>query len=318
MQTTIKPYVVGVDIGGQSTKIGVVDRAGIIINQTIISSLYKRGEASIFINSLCDTIRSLVDINLLQGIGIGAPNANYYTGIIEDAVHLEWTKGEAVYVTKEVSERLNDVRVVMTNDANAAAMGEMMYGVAKGMRNFIVITLGTGVGSGIIINGEVVYGHDGYAGELGHTDAIHEGGRQCGCGRFGCLDVYASALGVAQTATEWLRERDEPSILRSIEDKITALDIFNAAEQGDALAIEIFDYTGRLLGRAFAGFAHFSSPEAFILFGGLVKAEKYLINAIEESMNEYLLPMWRNKINILTSSLNESDAAILGASALGW
>ncbi len=314
----LKPYVVGVDIGGQTAKIGVVDRQGKIINQTVIGSQYGVGEADKFIQSLADAISQLIDVNQLKGIGIGAPCANYYSGMIENAVHLEWARYEPVNVGEKLSKLLNNVPVYLTNDANAAAMGEMTYGAAKGMKHFIEITLGTGVGSGIVINGEILYGNDGVAGELGHTYAVQKGGRECGCGRTGCLDAYATIIGVVKTAKELLRASNEPSELRNSECELTSLGVFQAAERGDKIAIEVFRYTGELLGECLAGFAHFSSPEAFILFGGLARAHKFMLPAIEESMNRALIPSLKGKIKVITSILADSDAAILGASALGW
>ena len=207
--------------------------------------------------------------------------------------------------------------MALTNDANAAAVGEMTYGAARGMKNFIMITLGTGVGSGIVINGEIVYGHDGFAGELGHTAAVRNNGRICNCGKTGCLEAYCSAIGVARTAREWLQLTDEPSVLRSL-DNITSKDIYDAAKDGDKLALKVFDFTGRMLGRSFADFVAFSAPEAIVLFGGLARAKEFLVGPIEESMNEHLLNLWKGKIKIVFSQLKESDAAILGASALAW
>lgn len=316
-----KPYVVGVDVGGQTTKIGIVDRRGNIVNQTVITSKYRAGEASVFIKSICDTIRllaSTVGLESIQGVGIGAPNANYYTGTIEDAANLEWAKGVTVYLGKEVSENLGGIPVTVTNDANAAAVGEMTYGAARGMKNFIMITLGTGVGSGIIINGELVYGHDGFAGELGHVTAVRHNGRPCGCGKTGCLETYCSATGVARTANEWLELSDEPSLLRDVEE-ITSKDVFEAAQKGDAVAIKIFEYTGKKLGESFADFVAFSAPEAIVVFGGLARAGEFIFKPIRESMEANMVSIWKgNKVKILPSALKESDAAILGASALAW
>ena len=205
----------------------------------------------------------------------------------------------------------------LTNDANAAAVGEMTYGAARGMKNFIMITLGTGVGSGIVINGEVVYGHDGFAGELGHTAAVRNNGRACGCGKTGCLEAYCSAMGVARTAREWLELTGEPSVLRNL-DNIASKDVYDAAKDGDKLALKIFEFTGKILGRSFADFVAFSAPEAIVLFGGIARAKDLLTEPIEEAMNANLLPLWRNKVKIVYSQLKESDAAILGASALAW
>ena len=212
---------------------------------------------------------------------------------------------------------MNGLPVALTNDANAAAVGEMTYGAARGMKNFIMITLGTGVGSGIVINGDVVYGHDGFAGELGHTAAVRNNGRTCNCGKTGCLETYASATGVARTAREWLELSDEPSVLRNL-DSIASKDVYDAAKEGDKLALKIFEFTGKILGRSFADFIAFSAPEAIVLFGGLARAKEFLTAPIEDAMNANVLPLWRNKVKLVYSQLKESDAAILGASALAW
>lgn len=314
-----KQYVVGVDIGGQTTKIGIVDRRGNIIVQTVINSKYKADEADVFMQILCDTIKELakgVGMDKIQGIGIGAPNGNYYQGTIEDAANLEWGKGKTIRLADTVSGCLG-IPVTVTNDANAAAVGEMTYGAARGMKNFIMITLGTGVGSGIVINGDVVYGHDGFAGELGHTCAVRDNGRQCGCGKHGCLEAYASAIGVARTAREWLEMSKQPSLLRNIQD-ITSKDIYEAAVQGDKLALDIFEYTGKMLGRSFADFVAFSAPQAIVLFGGLARAGEFIFKPAKEEMEANLLSIWKGKVEIIPSALKESDAAILGASALAW
>lgn len=314
-----KQYVVGVDIGGQTTKIGIVDRRGNIIVQTVINSKYKADEADIFMQALCHTITELatgVGMEKIHGVGIGAPNGNYYKGTIEDAANLEWGKGKTIRLADTVSENLG-VPVTVTNDANAAAVGEMTYGAARGMKNFIMITLGTGVGSGIVINGDVVYGHDGFAGELGHTCAVRDNGRACGCGKHGCLEAYASAIGVARTAREWLEISKEPSILRNMHE-ITSKDIYEAAVKGDKLAIDIFEYTGKMLGRSFADFVAFSAPQAIVLFGGLAKAGEFIFKPAKKEMEANLLSIWKGKVDIIPSALKESDAAILGASALAW
>lgn len=315
-----KKYVVGVDVGGQTTKIGIVDREGKIINQTVITSKYAAGEAGVFMKSICDTIKDLakeVGFENIQGVGIGAPNANYYTGTIEDAANLDWAKGVTVYLAKEVSEGLDNIPVTITNDANAAAVGEMKYGAAQGMKNFIMITLGTGVGSGIIINGELVYGHDGFAGELGHVTSERVNGRPCGCGKTGCLEAYCSAIGVAKTAKEWLENSNEPSLLREIKD-ITSKDVFEAAQKGDAIALKVFEFTGNKLGESFADFVAFSAPEAIVVFGGLARAGEFIFKPIRESMEANMVSIWKGKVKVIPSALKESDAAILGASALAW
>jgi glucokinase len=232
-------------------------------------------------------------------------------------VNLTWGGANVVPFAKLLSEAVGGLPVALTNDANAAAVGEMTYGAARGMKNFIMITLGTGVGSGIVINGEVVYGHDGFAGELGHVAAVRNNGRTCNCGKTGCLETYASATGVARTAREWLELTDEPSVLRSL-DNIASKDVYEAAKDGDKLALKIFEFTGKILGRSFADFIAFSSPEAIVLFGGLARAKEFLTEPIENAMNDNVLPLWRGKVKVVYSQLKESDAAILGASALAW
>ncbi|HRT83893.1 MAG TPA: ROK family protein [Bacteroidales bacterium] len=315
-----KPYVVGIDIGGQTTKTGIVDARGNVLAQNIIRT-DKYTDVTPFIDELCESVISLAKsiggIQQIRGIGIGAPNGNYYTGTIENAVNIIWGGSNSIPFARMVADKIG-IPVALTNDANAAAVGEMTYGAAKGMKDFIMITLGTGVGSGIVINGEVVYGHDGFAGELGHTTSVRYNGRLCNCGRTGCLETYASAIGVARTAREWLEMSKEPSLLREFTEPITSKDVSEAASNGDELAIKVFEYTGQKLGEAFADFVAFSSPEAIILFGGLAKAGDLLLNPIEKHMNANLLPLWKNKVKIIFSQLKESDAAILGASALGW
>ena len=312
-------YVVGIDVGGQTSKIGVVDARGTVLAQTVIrTDTYDQVEP--YIAELAEAVNKLIKESgtegNVRGIGVGAPNGNCYTGTIENAPNLRWGHNRVEFA-KLLSEAMNGLPVALTNDANAAAVGEMTYGAARGMKNFIMITLGTGVGSGIVINGEVVYGHDGFAGELGHTAAVHNNGRTCGCGKTGCLETYASATGVARTAREWLELSDEPSVLRSL-DSIASKDVYEAAKDGDKLALKIFEFTGKILGRSFADFIAFSAPEAIVLFGGLARAKEFLTEPILESMNAHVLPLWRNKVELVYSQLKESDAAILGASALAW
>ncbi len=312
-------FVVGIDVGGQTSKLGVVDARGTVLAQTVIrTDTYSEVEP--YIAELAEAVRKVIKESgkegLVKGIGVGAPNGNYYTGTIENAPNLLWGH-DRVEFAKLLSEAMDGMPVALTNDANAAAVGEMTYGAARGMKNFIMITLGTGVGSGIVINGEVVYGHDGFAGELGHTSAVRNNGRLCGCGKTGCLEAYASATGVARTAREWLELTDEPSVLRSL-DKIASKDVYDAAKEGDNLALKIFEFTGKILGRSFADFIAFSAPEAIVLFGGLARSKEFLLAPMEEAMNANVLPMWRNKVKIVFSQLKESDAAILGASALAW
>ena len=313
-------YVVGIDVGGQTTKLGVVDARGTVLAQTVIrTDTYTDFEP--YIAELAEALNKVIaDAGVegkVKGIGVGAPNGNYYTGTIENAVNLSWGGTKTIEFAKLLSEAMNGLPVALTNDANAAAVGEMTYGAARGMKNFIMITLGTGVGSGIVINGDVVYGHDGFAGELGHVAAVRNNGRTCNCGKTGCLETYASATGVARTAREWLEMSDEPSVLRNL-DSIASKDVYDAAKEGDKLALKIFEFTGKMLGRSFADFIAFSAPEAIVLFGGLARAKEFLTAPIEDAMNANVLPLWRNKVKLVYSQLKESDAAILGASALAW
>ena len=315
-----KQYVVGIDVGGQTTKIGVVDARGQVLGQTVIRS-DNYDEPEPYLDEVAAAVKKVVEeanvSGKVRGVGIGAPNGNYYTGMVEMAPNVVWARTTAVPVAKMLSTRLNGIPVALTNDANAAAVGEMTYGAARGMKNFIMITLGTGVGSGIVINGEVVYGHDGFAGELGHVRVIRNNGRLCGCGRTGCLEAYCSAIGVARTAREWLEMSEEPSLLRGI-DKISSKDVYDAAKEGDPLALRVFNFTGHMLGNAFADFIAFSAPEAIVLFGGLARSKEFLTEPILEAMNGNVLDIWKDKVKLVYSALKESDAAILGASALAW
>ena len=315
-----KQYVVGVDVGGQTSKIGVVDARGDVLVQSVIRT-DGHSDAADFVADLAAAIKELVvkadKVGQIRGIGVGAPNGNYYTGEIAFAPNLEWAANEAVPFSRMLSEALGGIPVSLTNDANAAAVGEMTYGAAKGMKDFIMITLGTGVGRGIVINGQVVYGHDGFAGGLGHTCAVRHNGRQCNCGKTGCLEAYCSAIGVARTAREGRGMTDEPSLLRELE-KITSKDVYEAAKEGDALALRVFNFTGAMLGRSLADFIEFSAPEAIVLFGGLARSKEFIYEPTYKAMNENVLPLWKGKVDLLFSQLKESDAAILGASALAW
>ena len=315
-----KDLVIGIDVGGQTTKCGIVEARGTVLAQTVIRS-DETTDHEAFIASLAEALNRIIAEaqaeGRIRGIGVGAPNGNYYTGTIEYAPNLKWGGAKVIPFAKLLSEQMNGIPVSLTNDANAAAVGEMTYGAARGMKNFIMITLGTGVGSGIVIDGNVVYGHDGFAGELGHTCAVRHNGRACGCGKTGCLEAYCSATGVARTAREWLEMTDEPSELRSL-DKISSKDVYDAAKDGDKLALKIFEYTGRILGEKLADFIEFSAPEAIVLFGGLARSKEFLTEPILNAMNANVLPLWRNKVKLVYSSLKESDAAILGASALAW
>lgn len=315
-----KSYVIGIDIGGTNTVVGVVDARGNVIGATSLKTQHQPTFAEYIAEVHNETLKLLASLEIkvedIQGIGVGAPNANFYNGTIENAANLRW-KG-ILPLTDELFHKFG-IPAACTNDANAAAIGEMTYGVARGMKNFIMITLGTGVGSGIVANGQLLYGSDGFAGELGHVTVKRNNGRLCGCGRSGCLECYCSATGVARTAREMLELTPEPSLLRNLEtDEITSKDVYDAAIAGDNVAKKIFDFTGKVLGEAFSNFVTFSAPEAIILFGGLTKSGDLLLRPIKKAMEENVLFVWKDKVKILTSELKDTDAAVLGASALGW
>jgi glucokinase len=319
----LKPYVIGLDLGGTNSVFGIVDSRGEIKATTAIKTQAYQ-DVNDYVNASVEALQAIIDIDTVGGIenikamGIGAPNGNYYSGTIEFAPNLIWGHNGVVPLAKMFSDKLG-IPVALTNDANAAAIGEMTYGVARGMKNFIMLTLGTGVGSGIVINGQVVYGSDGFAGELGHVIMRRENGRPCGCGRTGCLEAYCSATGVARTAREFLATRDTDSLLRQMKpEDITSLDVSVAAGKGDELAKEIYEFTGEMLGEACADFAAFSSPEAFIFFGGLTKAGELIMEPIRRSYQEHALNIFRDKPKFLVSGLDGSSAAVLGASAVGW
>lgn len=315
-----KPYVIGLDMGGTNSVFGIVDQRGNIKSQTVISTK-AYPDFKDYVKAAYEALQPALDqvggIQNIRAMGIGAPDANYYTGNIENAANLAW---KGIVPCAQLFEEVFGIPVRVTNDANAAAMGEMTYGVARGMKNFIMITLGTGVGSGIVVDGRVVYGSDGFAGELGHFVIDHsDNARSCGCGRKGCLEAYTSATGVARTARDFLEHSSEASLLRDlVADEITSYDVFKAAEKGDKLALDIFNYTGRILGTACADFATFCSPEAFVFFGGLTKAGEYLMQPLRKAYEENILFLYKNEAKLLISALNGSEAAVLGASALGW
>ena len=320
-ENLIKPYVNGLDLGGTNSVFGIVDSRGDIKATTAIKT---QGYETVdeYVEASVEALQIIIDqvggIEKIKAMGIGAPNGNYYTGTIEFAPNLSWGHNGIVPLAKMFSDKLG-IPVALTNDANAAAIGEMTYGVARGMKNFIVITLGTGVGSGIVINGQLVYGSDGFAGELGHVIMNRVNGRPCGCGRKGCLEAYCSATGVARTARELIETTDEPSLLRDMPAAdITSLDVSIAASKGDALAKRIYEFTGNMLGEACADFAAFSSPEAFIFFGGLTKAGALLMDPIKKAYEENVLNIFKGKAKFLVSGLDGSSAAVLGASAVGW
>lgn len=313
-----KSYVIGIDMGATNTAFGIVDTRGNVIFKGSIST--KNPNINEYMKELKAELGKLIDtvggIEKIKGIGAGCPNGNYYSGYIELTPNLPW-EGKIPFA--QMLEDAFGVPAVITNDANAAAVGEMTYGVARGMKNFIMITLGTGVGSGIVVDGKIVYGHDGFAGELGHTRIVRNNGRPCGCGRTGCLETYTSATGVARTARELLELTDEDSVLRHLEpNNITAKDVYDSAKEGDKLAIRVFEYTGKLLGEAFADFVAFSAPQAIVLFGGLAKAGDLILNPIVESLEKNVLSLWKSKVNVIFSALKDADSAVLGASALAW
>lgn len=313
-------YAIGIDIGGTTTKFGVVDHRGDTLYRGVIAS-NKYDDIEAFLDELYDALSPAIEevggIEAIKGIGIGAPNGNYYKGTIEYAPNLKW-RG-VIPLAKLISEKF-EVPAALTNDANAAAVGEMMYGAARGMKDFIMITLGTGVGSGIVANGQLILGHDGFAGELGHTIIVPGGRMHWATGHKGSLEAYASATGLTMTAIEFLEQRPkEKSLLRNYsKDEIDSRLVYDCAVKGDTIAKEVYSFTGKILGEALANFIMFSSPEAIILFGGLTKAGDLIMKPVKEHMEKNLLPIFQNKVQLVFSELNEADAAILGASALVW
>jgi len=316
---SLQQLAIGIDIGGTGTKFGIVDQDGNVLFSGEMSTK-KHKTVETFIDELYEVVSEIIKkaggITRIKGIGVGAPNGNFYTGTIEYAPNLPW-KG-IIPLANMIEEKFN-LKVVLTNDANAAAIGEMTYGAAKGMKDFIMITLGTGVGSGIVANGQLIYGHDGFAGELGHTIIIPDGRMHEGTGKKGSLESYASATGVRLTAIEILEKDKAPSLLRKVpKDKLDSKAVYDAALEGDKIALEIFEYTGKILGIALANAVMTTSPEAFILFGGLTKAGDFILKPTREHMEANLIKIFQNKVKILFSHLREADAAILGASALAW
>ncbi len=316
----MKDLAIGIDIGGTTTKFGIVDRSGKILIQDRISSV-ERDNAEEFIDDLSGKLNPWIEqaggIDKFAGIGMGAPNGNFYKGTIEYAPNLKW---KGIIPLADMMDKKFGLHTLLTNDANAAAMGEYIYGCMKGVGHFITITLGTGVGSGIVIDGKILLGHDGFAGELGHT-IIRPGGRMHkGTHAKGSLEAYASATGVRDTAIELMTQHPEKeSLLRNYAlNELTSQTVFDCAIQGDVIANEIFEFTGQILGESLANFVMFSSPEAIVLFGGLTKAGDLLLNPTRRAMEENLLPIFKNKVRLVYSDLQEADAAILGASSLVW
>lgn len=319
MEYGAKSLVIGLDLGGTNSVFGVVDSKGEIITTTSIKTqAYPSVDQYVMesVKAIKQIAEQVGGMEKIRAMGIGAPCGNYYKGTIEHAANLVWAKGIVPLANMFVNEL--GIPVVVTNDAKAAAMGEMKYGVAVGMNNFVELTLGTGVGSGIVANGQLIYGFDGFAGELGHM-IVEPDGRPCGCGRKGCLETYCSATGVVRTAIAMLGESSEATSLRDIAtDKLTSYEVYKAAMAGDAMAQEVFKQTGRRIGIACANIATFLSPEAFIFFGGLAQAGELLLRPIEEAYNENVLSLYKGKARFLMSGLDGAKAAILGASAIAW
>jgi glucokinase len=314
----MKDFAIGIDVGGTTTKFGIVDMDGNILTQDRIPS-NKHDEVDEFMEDLYEKLQPMIDAvggkDRIIGIGMGAPNGNFYTGTIEYAPNLKW---KGIIPIADIMYKKFGIPTKLTNDANAAAMGEYLFGCTKNIRHFITITLGTGVGSGVIIDGKILLGHDGFAGELGHT-IIRPGGRlHPGTGMRGSLESYASATGVRDTAIELLMQHPEKeSLLRDYSlNELTSENVYDCALRGDAVANEIFEFTGQILGESLANFIMFSSPEAIVLFGGLTKAGNLLLNPTRKHMEANLLPIFQNKVKLLFSELKEADAAILGASSL--
>jgi len=311
-----QPVAIGIDIGGTNTAYGIISRHGEIL---IKGSLPTTGHATPrdYVAALKKELSLTIEtagIENIAGIGIGAPNGSFLTGEIIFAPNLPWS---GVIPLVKLMEEAFGLKATLNNDANAAAIGEMIYGAAKGTKDFVLVTLGTGLGSGFVANGQMIYGYDGFAGELGHVIAVRDG-RKCNCGRNGCLERYASATGIVITADLWLEERDDLTILRSHRGKLTAKMIQDAAQQGDTFALELYEFTGKMLGQVLADVVAITSPEAFIFFGGLARGGDLILKPTRKYMEENILHIYKNKVTLLQSTLPDADAAILGASALVW
>ena len=319
MEYDVKSLVIGLDLGGTNSVFGIIDREGKVLTTASIKTQgFPNVETYVedSVKAVMQIVEQVGGIEKIHAMGIGAPGGNYYNGTIEQAANLEWAKG-IVPLADMFASRL-DIPVAITNDANAAAMGEMIYGEAVGMKNFVELTLGTGVGSGIVANGQLIIGCDGFAGELGHM-VVEPEGRPCGCGRKGCLETYCSATGVVRTTVAMLEESTDATSLRDIpREELTSYDVYKAAMTGDAMAQEVFRQTGRRIGVACANIATFLSPEAFIFFGGLAQAGDLLFRPMEEAYNENVLSLYKGKAKFLKSGLDGAKAAVLGASAIAW
>lgn len=316
--TQLKEIAIGIDVGGTNTEMGFIDRTGSSIWEIAVPTA-QFDQPDDFVRWVHETVEEqlpkLKDNVVLKGIGIGAPNGNFYNGTIEYAPNLAW---KGVINLIKLFNQYFQIPVYVTNDANAATLGEMLFGAAQGMRDFVMVTLGTGVGSGFVANGELIYGHSGFAGELGHT-IIERDGRECGCGRHGCLETYASVTGIVRTAKILLANYSKPSVLREVSaDTLTGKTITEAAREGDALAVEMFDYTAKQLGFALANTIAITNPEAIILFGGLAKSGDLLLHPTRVHMESYVPDIFKNKVKLLTSGIHDRNAAVLGAGALVW
>lgn len=306
----------GIDIGGTNSVIGLVDRKGNVV-ETLTVSTIQYDQIELFVEALNRGVDTLLKKGIfsLMGIGIGAPNANYYKGTIENAPNLPW---KGILPFRELFKKQKAVSIALTNDANAAAVGEMIYGRAREMKNFVILTLGTGLGGGVVVNGEVLYGHTGFAGELGHLNMV-PGGRECGCGQLGCLETYVSATGICRTVFEILAIRKGKSELRNYKfDDLDSKIIAKAASKGDKIALEAFDKTAETLALAIVNAVAFLSPEAIFLFGGLAKAGDLLTKPLKKFIDQYVQVFFKNTFDVLMSGLEENNAAVLGASALAW
>ncbi|MDR1863959.1 MAG: ROK family protein [Bacteroidales bacterium] len=315
-----KDAVIGIDIGATFTKFAVIDRMANVLAEGVIPTDHT-DDVNEYLKDLTQSvdekIKKVEDHTVIKGIGIGAPNGNYKNGCIEFAANLKWTHGKVIHLVQLLRKHY-PMPIAVTNDANAAALGEMIYGGAKGMKDFILITLGTGLGSGLVANGELLYGHDGFAGEIGHVRA-KDNGRVCACGRRGCLETYVSAPGIKRTVFELLAEYIEPSELRGYSfGDLTSEIIYHAATRGDSIALKAFEVTGEILGVKLADAVAHTSPECIFLFGGLAKAGDYILKPTRESFEKSLLKNYQGKIPIVLSSLPEGNVAVLGASALIW
>lgn len=312
----MKKIAVGIDIGGTNTAIALIDKSGKILDEKHIPT---RGYTSAenYIATLADEIKLLLQTYrvhyMAEGVGIGVPNGNFFNGTVSRAPNLEW---EGTVELERLMTKSLDLPVKITNDANAGALGEMLYGAAANMKNFAFITLGTGLGSGLVVNGELLYGHDSFAGEMGHL-IVKENGRLCGCGRRGCLETYVSATGICRTTAELLAGYNTDSLLAKIPyEEITSKGVYEAALSGDTIALRAFDITAEILGKALADLTAVLSPEAIFLFGGLANAGDMLLNSVKQIMEENLLYLYKNKVQLLSSDLPQGHAAVLGASAL--